>query len=217
MSITVILVYVSIASGFLPLMAALYNYNQLDPILKLVALFCLVSAFFDLLEMILSWLQVHNNYPLLHLYDLLTILFFTAIYYQAFYESIFKKIALILGAAGLIAIICNAILMERIWTYPSISNTILSILLIILSLTYFYQLLTRQEFVHIDKQGLFWVNTGVLFYFSINIFLFMLYNKISENVRNDFYMIQSVTNIIANLLYSVGLLCKPQKTTSSLY
>jgi hypothetical protein len=113
----------------------------------------------------------------------------------------------------LLVVINNAIFIEGLNTYPSISNTVLSLLLIVLSLSYFYQLLTRQEFIHIDKQGLFWINAGVLFYFSINIFLFMLFNKISKSAQADFNMIQSITNIIANLLYSVGLLCKPQKTT----
>jgi hypothetical protein len=213
MSITLILVYLSIASGIFPLLAALYNYRQLDRVLKLFALLCLVSASFDTLEAILSRMQVHNNCPLFHLYNVFAVLFYMAIYYRAFYQVTLKKIVLILGASVLVAIICNAIFIEGIWTYPSISNTIICMLMIILSLTYFYQLLTRQEFIHIEKQGLFWINAGILFYFSINIFLFMLYNKISVSVRTDYYMIQSGANIIANLLYSVGLLCKPQKTT----
>jgi hypothetical protein len=212
MSITVILLYSSIVSDILPLLAALYNYRQLDSVLKLFAFFCLISLTFDVLEWILSNLQVRNNCPLFHLYILFTILFFTVIYYRAFYGIILKRIALILGGAGIVAIICNAIFIENIWTYPSISNTVLCLLMIILSLTYFYQLLTRQEFLHIDKQGLFWINSGILFYYSINIFLFMLYNKLSVSVRNDYYVIQYGTSIIANLLYSVGLLCKPQKT-----
>jgi hypothetical protein len=212
MSIIVILLYSSILSDILPLLAALYNYRQLDGVLKLFAFFCLISLSFDLLEWMLSNLQVRNNCPLLHLYILFTILFFTIIYYRAFYGIILKRIALILGGTGIVAIICNAIFIENIWTYPSISNTVLCLLMIILSLTYFYQLLTRQEFLHIDKQGLFWINSGILFYYSINIFLFMLYNKLSVSVRNDYYVIQYGTSIIANLLYSVGLLCKPQKT-----
>jgi hypothetical protein len=213
MSITVILLYSSIASDILPLLAALYNYRRLDGVLKLFAFFCLIPLTFDFLEWILTKFQVHNNCPLLHLYDLFAILFFTAIYYRGFYGLILKRIALILGVAGLVAIICDAIFIENIWTYPSISNTVVCLLMVILSLTYFYQLLTRQEFLHIDKQGLFWINSGVLFYYSINIFLFMLYNKMSISVRNDYYVIQYGTSIIANLLYSVGLLCKPQKTT----
>jgi hypothetical protein len=212
MSIIVIVLYCSIASDILPLLAALYNYRRLDGVLKLFAFFCLISLTFDFLEWILTKFQVRNNCPLLHLYILFEIIFFTVIYFQAFHGSILKRIALILGGAALVAIVCNAIFIEHIWTYPSISNTVLCLLMIILSLTYFYQLLTRQEFLHIDKQGLFWINSGVLFYYSINIFLFMLYNKMSVSVRNDYYVIQYGASIIANLLYSVGLLCKPQKT-----
>ena len=40
--------------------------------------------------------------------------------------------------------------------------------------------------------------------------ILMLFNKISNADKYNYYMMQSVTNIIANLLYSVGLLCKPQ-------
>jgi len=93
------------------------------------------------------------------------------------------------------------------------SNTVLGVLVIFFSLAYFYQLLNRQEFIHIEKQGLFWINAGVLFYYSINLFLFMLLRKIIAAHLEDYFMIHIVTNIIANILFTVGLLCKPQKTT----
>ncbi|MEO6849683.1 MAG: hypothetical protein ABI203_06140, partial [Mucilaginibacter sp.] len=118
MSITVLLVYISISSDVLPLLTALYNYKRLDRALKLFALYCLISFLFDLLEMALSHLQVSNNCPLLHLYDLLATLFFVAIYYHAFYKPVLKKIALILGGLALTAIICNAVFVENIWIYP---------------------------------------------------------------------------------------------------
>jgi hypothetical protein len=213
MSIASVLVNVTIATDILPLLAALYNYRRLDPVLKWIAAFCLAAALFDFAELATSYFHVHNNYPLLHLYNLVAVLFFIVIYYKAFYETVFKKIALIIGIIALAGVIGNSIFIESIWRYPSVSNTILCLFLIIMSLTYFYQLLTRQEFIHIEKQGLFWVNAGVLFYFSINVFLFMLFNKFSPDEQADLHMLQSVTNIIANVLYSVGLLCQPQKTT----
>lgn len=170
MNISLILTYFSIASGVLPLLAAWYNYKQLDGVLKLFVVFCIVSVAFDLLDMVLAFLKMQNNSPLLHLYILVSVLFYTVIYYKVFYKAVFKKIALLLGTITLIAMVCSAIFIQYIWTYPSISNTVLSLLMIVLSLTYFYQLLTLQEFVHIDKQGMFWINAGILFYFSINIF-----------------------------------------------
>lgn len=215
MSIALVLAYISALSGLFPVFAALYNYRHLDTVLKIMALFCLLSVIPDMISMVTAYLLRlrFNNLFLMHLYDAVAVIFFTIIYYKAFYTPVFKKITLILGVSALFTMLINSIFIEGISVYPSVSNTVLSLFLIILSLTYFYQLLTRQEFTYIEKQGLFWINSGVLFYYSITIFLFMLYNKINNTHRSDYYMMQSVTNIIGNLLFSVGLLCKPQKTT----
>ena len=112
-------------------------------------------------------------------------------------------------------LIASLIFVEGLRAYPTIANTLLGVQLIIFSLAYFYQLLTRQEFVHIEKQGLFWINTGVLIYCSINIFLFMLFDRLNRDYRSEYYaMINNSSNIISNILFTVGLLCKPQKTTA---
>jgi len=211
MSISELLSNITVASDFLPVIAALYNYRRLDPVLRLMAIFCALSAIPDVVSLIISYLKiVFNNLFMIHLFDMMAAIFFTMIYYRAFYKPLFKKMALIFGITSLAAMIFNVIFIEGMSIYPSVSNTVLCIFLIILSLVYFYELLTRQEFTYIEKQGMFWINSGVLFYFAINIFLFMLFNKISNADKYNYYMMQSVTNIIANLLYSVGLLCKPQ-------
>jgi len=214
MSIALVLTYLSVISGFFPVLAALYNYRQLDKVLKIMALFCLLSVIPDMIGLVTAYilkLRSFNNLFLIHLYDMMAVIFFTVIYFKVFYKSIIKKITLILGIVALLAMLYNAIFIEGIRVYPSVSNTVLSIFLIVLSLIYFYQLLSRQEFMYIEKQGLFWINSGVLFYYSITIFLFMLYNKMTNDEhRAYYYMTQSVTNIISNLLFSVGLLCKPQ-------
>ncbi|HTD41966.1 MAG TPA: hypothetical protein VK671_15160 [Mucilaginibacter sp.] len=215
MSIALVLVYVSVISGFLPVFAALYNYRQLSPVLKIMALFCLLSVISDTISLVTAYiLRLTFNTPfVMHLFDMMAVVFFTLIYFKAFYAPVLKKITLILGTVTVLIMLFNCIFIEGIRVYPSISNTALSMFLIVLSLTYFFQLLSRQEFMYIEKQGLFWINSGVLFYYSITIFLFMLFNKISGEHKIYYYMTQSITNIIANLLYSVGLLCKPQKTT----
>jgi len=210
MSVAVLLVNITVASNFFPVLAAAYNYRRLDSVMKLMALFCLVSVLPDAASPIF---KVHNSLPLMHLFDLLAVIFFTMIYCKVFYKPVLKTITLILGGVSASVMIGNVFFIEGPFVYPSISNTVLSLFLVPLSLIYFYQLLSRQEFVHIEKQALFWINAGVLFYYAVNIFLFMLYTRINSAERNDYYMLQSVTNIIANLLFSVGLLCKPQKTT----
>lgn len=200
----------SIISGCLPVIAALYNYKNLDKVLRIAAAFFLVSFLVDLGLFLTMQLVERNNYPILRIFILVSMLFFTAIYYYAFIKTTLQKTIIILGLTAFLISIFNLFFVEGIWEYPSIANTILSVLLICFSLAYFYQLLNRQEFIHIEKQGLFWINAGVLFYYAINTFLFMLFKQLLNTHQEGYYMINNVTNIIANILFTVGLLCKPQ-------
>ena len=209
----------STISGFLPVLAALVNYKNLDKVLKIAGVYCLVSVLSDIALPLVVSAGSPNNYPVIHLYIAISILLLGAMYIYAFFNPLLKKAIFIIAALTLAFAIANMIFMEGILDYPSMSNTLLSIMVICFSLIYFYQLLTRQEFVHIEKQGLFWINAGMLFYFAINIFLFMLFKRILHEHQEGFYVINNITNIIANVLFTVGLLCKPQnqKVTSYQY
>ena len=206
----------SAISGIIPVLAALYNYRQLDKVLKIASLYFLASLLSDLLLQVtkrIEALHMANNWPLIHIYIVVSILLLAAMYYYAFFNPLIKKIIVIITSFVLAVVLVNIIFIEGLWDYPSISNTTLCVMVICFSLAYFYQLLTRQEFVHIEKQGLFWINAGMLFYFSTNIFLFMLFKRILLAHLEDYYMINNVTNIISNILFTVGLLCRPQKVT----
>ena len=206
----------STISGDFPVVAALINYKHLDKTLKIAALFYLVSSFFDwMLEFtkMFTALGMSNNLPFVHLFIVISIFFYAVIYHRAFFSPALKKTVIILSAATLPMIIFSSMFIDGIWNYPSASSTLLSILLICFSLAYFYQLLNRQEFIHIEKQALFWINSGVLIYFAINIFLFMLFRSFSHSTQQYTFMINIITNIIANILFTIGLLCQPQKQT----
>ena len=199
--------YISSASGLFPVIAFLYNYRHLDKTFKIIAAFFIVAVLFDV---ILRLWGKGNNYPVIHVFVIINIIFFGVIYYKAFFIKEVKRLTIILSV---IAFLIAVYFTRDLYDYPSEGNTASSIVFIILSLIYFYQLLNRQEFVLIEKQGLFWFNAGVLFYFSINIFLFMLFPKIPKDQQASYCIINNITNIIANLLYTTGLLCQPQKTT----
>jgi hypothetical protein len=202
--------YFSSVSGLFPVIAFLYNYKHLDKTFKIIAAFFIVAVLFDIILRIWTACGIGNNYPVIHVFVIINIIFFGVIYYKAFFIKEVKRLTIILSVA---AFLIAAYYTKNLYAYPSQANTASSIVFIILSLIYFYQLLNRQEFVLIEKQGLFWFNAGVLFYFSINIFLFMLFPAIPKDQQASYYIINNITNIIANLLYTTGLLCQPQKTT----
>jgi hypothetical protein len=207
----------SVISGFLPVLAALINYRHLDRVLLIAAVYFVISVMTDALLQIAAKMGVVNNYPILHVYIALSVVLLGAMYFNAFFSPILKKVIVIVSAAGLLVVVAKMIFMEGIMDYPSLSNTVLSFMIIIFSLLYFYQLLTRQEFLHVEKQGLFWINAGMLFYFAITIFLFMLFKRMVSAHQEGYYVINYITNIISNILFTVGLLCKPQKLKATSY
>jgi hypothetical protein len=200
----------SVISGIFPVIAAVFNYKHIDKVLKIFTAYLLVSFLFDVGFCIASVYRIKNDMPAVHLYLSISLVFFAVIYYKLFINRVLKAATLVLSGVTLVIFLYNAL---KIWEYPSISNTASSVFLIILSLIYFYQLFNRQEFVYIEKQGLFWINAGILFYSAVNIFFFMILFKLPEGIQEKVFMIHSSTNIIANLLFTTGLLCKPQKTT----
>lgn len=203
----------SATSSILPILAAAINFRNLDSILRTAGVFFLIAGVCELILAFTIRAEIPNNMPMLHLFIAISITFFSTIYYKAFSSPSLRTVVLGLGSAAFLLVVINAIFLQGIWIYPSLSNTVQSIIMITFSLLYFYQIFTRQEYIHIEKQGLFWINSGVLIYFSINIFLFMLFNLVIANQRQELYAIHSVTNIISNILYAIGLLCKPPKTT----
>jgi hypothetical protein len=210
MALDITLDIASTCSGFMPVLAGIFNYKRLDKLLKVSIVYFVISCTFDPIMWLMAKNGAKNNMPVIHVNVLISLIFFSYIYYHLYKKSVLKKFAIVVAITTFLLMVCfNSNLFE----YPTVSNTALSISLIILSLIYFYQLLNPLEYIDIEKQGFFWINAGVLFYSAVNIFLFMLLTQIPVNDRHNYLIINSITNIIANTLFSVGLLCQPQKTT----
>lgn len=208
---------ISALSVLLPVTTALIFFRRYPFTFKILAVFFFISGLFDLALVMMVKMGVPNNAPILHLFVLVSVAFLGVFYYQTITSKLIKKMILIFVPLVLGVVIANGLYIEGIWAFPAISNSAQSLLFIFFALLYFYQLLTRQEVVYIEKQGLFWINAGILIYFTSNVFLFMLYNRLADAGEWNLWIIHSITNIIANILYTVGLLCKPQTPTSYQY
>lgn len=208
---------ISALSVILPVTTALVFYRRYTFTFKILAIFFFVSGLFDLVLVLMVKLGVPNNAPVLHLFVFVSVVFLGLFYYQTINRPLLKKLILIFVPVVLGVVVVNGVYIEGIWAFPAMSNTAQSLLFILFALLYFYQLLSRQEVVYIEKQGLFWINAGILIYFTSNIFLFMLYNRLADAGEWNLWIIHSITNIIANVLYTIGLLCKPQIPTSYQY
>jgi len=80
-------------------------------------------------------------------------------------------------------------------------------------------LLRESQRVAIDlfRNLKFWIASGVVLYFCLNTVLFSLWTIILNSTESQIarmWVIHSVVNIFANVLYTIGLLCSYRNTTS---
>lgn len=201
-----------------PFVPILLFYKRFDYVLKVLSAFLIVSALSDVfLVVVLAFQPRHhtNNSPVFHIYYFTCINLCGMMYYRMLINPLVKKAVLLLTVFSLLLAIVNVVFVEKVWEYPSITNTALSLMFIIFSLLYFYQVFNNQQFVYIEKQGLFWVNVSILFYYSVTVFLFMLLKRLSVAQVGQYYVINTVANVISNALFTIGLFCKPEKASLS--
>ena len=98
----------------------------------------------------------------------------------------------------------------RINEVGSFNDTFLALSILILSfcLRYFYQLFSQTEINDLRQEPLFWLSTGMLFYFSLNIFstgFFHSLNKVNVEFSNALFNINYLVGIIYHILGGVAI------------
>lgn len=194
-------------SILLPLGAAGWRYRALDRGLRQLAWFFFLSGLFEAL----TWGRA-NNMPFFHAFAAVNLLFLCAFYNYALRGPWTRRGVWLAAGLGLGLLVYTALLPGGIWQFPARALTAQCVLFIGLALLYFYQLLQQQPVLALERQPLFWLNAGVLLYFSVNLFVFLLQNWLLQLPAADavaVWSIHSVVNILANFFYTLGLLCKP--------
>ena len=191
----------------LPLLAGIYNFKYLKGESLAIFYYVLIAIFFEILSRTLMYLKFRNTLPMLHLYTVIEFSVFWLFYFRffkLFYSQ--KAMKILLGFFVLFAV-QNAIFLQKIDTFNTYARGLESIIMIALSLLAFNKILVELDTRYPTKQPVFWVNTGVLFYFSGNLVVFVLSNYISNN--NPLLLvawgIHAILMAILNSFIAVGL------------
>jgi hypothetical protein len=210
-----IYIKVSQASIIFPMLAGLIYYKRLDKSFKILVGFVLASILFEVQASTLKEVY-HNNMPGLHLFTFCEFITFTIVY--GFYFSKYKVLSrlIIINAIMFICIaVADAFLINGIWQPNNISRTYSSISLVCLSLTFFYHLFNNDNGFYSWQYPMFWFSTGVLIYFALNLFYFMLNNYLIQHAFSLAYnsmRVHAAINIISNCLLAKSFLCFKEST-----
>jgi hypothetical protein len=151
----------------------------------------------------------HNNLFVYHFFNPIEYSLFAIMYFFLFDNWIIKKIILLSIIFYFPLSIYNSFLWEPFLEKKINSYAILaeSNLLVLFSLLFYYNTIKRAAYVSVYRVPAFWVNTGILLFFSTNIFFWGYYNKMIHDDKDlhIFYRILFFENVILYILCGVSL------------
>ena len=176
-----------------------YYWKRLSVAFKYLTYFLCLGLFVELLTTLLMPYKV-NNMPILHVYTLLEFILSALLYQKMglFDRWPTKRFWIFVGGVS-VAIVLNSIFIQSILTHPSISRSLVHVLVISFSVGYMFQLkenTPESGALNIMNAAMLIVNTGSLF-------IFMFGNVL---LGNEFEMLFWEINLLLNLIFLILIL-----------
>lgn len=198
------------ASILFPVVSGLIYYRKLNRSFKLLLYFFLITILFEISASTLK-LVFHNNMPGLHLYTATEFSAFSYVYYYHFSQKKLLTYWILVNTIMFFTVaLADAFFLNGIWNPNTNSRAVSSILLISYTLIYFYQFFKEDTELSSWEYPMFWINTGVLVYFALNLFYFMFNRYLISNASHTAKLslfAHAAINIVANFLYAQSFRC----------
>lgn len=198
----------------LPIIIGLLNRKSLNSIFKLFLFFLI----FTLLKEIACVYLASKGQPNLYIYNIFGILAYIVypiLYYNTFTSEKNKRLTLFFLGVIIIAYLSDLLFINGLEVFNTLTTTTGGFILATSALLYLYQILKNIEHSNIIKVPMFWISVGVLFYNIGTIVLFSYFNEyitLPSELRASIWTINSILNILHNILLAIGLFWIRKKT-----
>lgn len=195
------------------LLVGLLTFKRHSKIQRLLFILIIVTAVSESISKIL-WYQKLNNLPVFHFYAVIEFMLFMLIFENAYRikASYFNPFRLVIYSMVAFALF-NGVFLQSITEFNSNVITISASVLTLLSLLYFYKLLKEVSHISLETQPVFWINVGVLIYFSSSLVFFLASNALagqSLDVRGIVWGTHALFNVFHYIAFSIALWVKPR-------
>jgi hypothetical protein len=216
-TISILITYLSIGSPLIPIaflfFRSTFKRRRYLVILSVLLVFTFLTDTGSFL--VLHWLG--SNITFLNLCAFIQ--FVTcSLLYQHLFQSKQKALINCLSATFTIFFFLNSIFFEGLSNFQSATFTVQSILLSIYSVKYYRHLFgsLNSRLTFAEKYGVFWLNGAILYYFSLNLWLFAISHyaigSTNEHFRMVLWMVHNANNIIKNLMFAASIYWCTKKT-----
>ncbi len=204
---------ISSFSVILPLLLAIWKYHRLNPIQKKLSYLLILFSITELIANIL-WYQKLNNLPVYHFYTIIEFLCIISIYKDALHKIYPTRLFIVLAVSFSLFCVVNMLFFQSLFMFNSNATTVLGILVISLSLSYFYALLKEVKYTLLERNPMFWLNAGFLIYFSSNLLLFFINNSMFTKADEVSYLVwglHAIVNFILVIFFTIAIWITPNQ------
>jgi hypothetical protein len=214
--ITYLVVMVAWLSGLVPLFIILMRIRDLPVEYKWLAVYFALSFLCDAAGRILYANDINPNYAA-NVYVFLNLIPFTFFYSYATRRRLMSPSLVVINIFFIVFCSMNLLFIQKfgINSYTFILN---SLIILVLSILFFYRLLKDLPTEHVMALPLFWIMSAFFFSQSGKLVIFSVTNYMVEYLKDNLAIVWTFHNfltIIANVLISYGLWLKHKQLRST--
>ena len=194
-------------SVFFPCIPALLRYRKFPKELKLISIYVMICAMFEIVSHYL-WSHKINNLPLLHLYIPVTFTMLFLFYKHILRNQIKKYIWYLIAIVFYLFSIIDSVWLQGLYNFNSYTINLENAIMVFFSILCFYRIGKEMKVLQLERYPIFWINTGVLFYYSGSLLLFTLSNEaisFSRTIRMHIWNLHALFVMLMYFLISIGL------------
>lgn len=195
-------------SLLIPLAIYLSRIRYASRQIHIIGILIIVSGLFDLVGMIL-FSRHQSTVVLFNAYYFVLFLILTWFYYEALFVNTRRILVWIGLAIYLQSFILITFFVQNFMEYQTLMWLITALIMIVYSVAYFFYSLSTIVTSGYFGYSLIWINVGVMIYFCLNLFLFLMGNYVLTKLDPDTSALiwgsHNINNIIKNILFAVGI------------
>lgn len=189
-----------------------FRFGNIDRNQRLLLLLMVVAIIVELVSRY-RWSQRLNTFPVFHVYAIVEYLILARIYSNSFKDILLGSLIRKSMIFMIVYTLLNAFFWQPLTTPNTNVTTVNSIVFVGLALFWFFRILNELRYQYIERSSFFWINIGVLTYFSGSLVIFSFADWLDDIEFSDsvsVWIIHLILNIIHYLCFNIALWMKPE-------
>ena len=195
-------------SVLLPLLLYISRFRYASRPAHIIGILIIVSGACDLIGLLL-FNRDQSTVVLFNTYYALMFALLTWFYYEVLFVKSRKIIIWIGLAIYVLSFVLVTSFVQSFLQYQTLMWVISAIILIIYSIAYFFHSLSTISASGYFGYGLIWINIGIMIYFCLNLFLFLMGNYVLTRLDPEtsamIWSSHNINNILKNILFAIGI------------